>query len=41
MHIFNSGKSKRIHKNLKLFRFPKDENRANEWVKQSGEFVDN
>lgn len=37
--FFNCGKSKRTH-NIKLFRFPKDENRAKEWVKQSGKLVD-
>lgn len=34
--FFISGKSQRTHTYLKLFRFPTDQNRTKEWVKQSG-----
>lgn len=34
--FFNCGKSKRNDTNTKLFRFPKNQDQAKEWVKQSG-----
>lgn len=35
--FFKCGKSKRNDKNTKLFRFPKNEEQAKEWVKLSGQ----
>lgn len=37
--FFNCGKSKRTHNNIKLFRFPKNQNQAKEWIKQSGKLI--
>lgn len=37
--FFNCGKSKRTNDHLKLFRFPKDQNQANEQVKYSGKLI--